>query len=219
MRVEKRLVKNFTKGRRGRPVVAIVTHIMEGSMAGTMSHFNSPNSKASAHYGISKEGEIVQYVDEDDTAWHAGRVNKPTHPLVLDRMPDSPNLYTIGIEHEGFTADEPTEKMIKASLWLMKDISSRHGFILSRRTLINHREIASDKKCPGKMDATSILQWLAASIGPAPGTRVWSGHFGEHLIVTRYTSDTDWEFVTETSLKKMGVKAGTPFSQMPPAKS
>jgi len=214
MKIETRLVKNFTKGRKGHKVDAIVTHIMEGSMVGTLSWFNNPNAKASSHYGISRKGEIVKYVEEEDTAWHAGRVNRPTHPLVIARGGVSPNLYTVGIEHEGFAKEVPTDAMITASVWLINDILKRHNLQPSRNTIINHREIAADKTCPGMMDADLILSRLGG-FGPSVGDRVWSDFFGEHLIVAYFKSDSDWGFIRESQAKNFATKATSLFSRMP----
>jgi hypothetical protein len=60
-----RLVKNFTAGRKGLKPVAIVIHIMEGTLNGTESWFNTPSSQVSSHYGIGKSGEVRQWVKEE----------------------------------------------------------------------------------------------------------------------------------------------------------
>lgn len=56
----------------------LVIHITDGhnhklpSLGGVWSHFNNPATKASAHFCISKKGEIWQFVDTDDRAWAQG---------------------------------------------------------------------------------------------------------------------------------------------------
>ena len=95
---------NFWSGRKGFRPEAVVIHIMEGTLPGTDSWFASSSSQVSAHYGVGKSGEIHQYVKEGDTAWHAGRVDRPTWKLL---KPDiNPNLYTIGVEQEGYANDQ-----------------------------------------------------------------------------------------------------------------
>jgi N-acetylmuramoyl-L-alanine amidase len=91
--------KHKNKGRGGFRPEAVVIHVMEGTLVGTDSWFNNPASKVSAHYGVGRDGTIHQYVSETDTAFHAGRRSKPTWGLIKDGI--NPNLYTIGIEHEG----------------------------------------------------------------------------------------------------------------------
>jgi len=96
---------NFYRGRKIYKPEAIVIHIMLGTLYGTDSWFQSPVSKSSAHYGIGKTGEIHQYVDEKDAAYHAGRVNSPMWSLIKQTengLYISPDFYTIGIEHEGY---------------------------------------------------------------------------------------------------------------------
>src|SRR5205814_10677286 len=66
---------NFRSGRApGFKPEAVVIHIMDGTLTGTDSWFNNPQAQVSAHYGIGRGGEVHQYVDEKDTAFHAGTV-------------------------------------------------------------------------------------------------------------------------------------------------
>ena len=76
------LSPNFTQGRRTYRPEAIVIHVMDGTLKGTDGWFSSPLSQVSAHYGIGRNGEVHQYVEEIDTAWHAGRIHDPTWPLI-----------------------------------------------------------------------------------------------------------------------------------------
>src|SRR5881275_244407 len=108
MNILNRATTNFVPGRKGYSPIAIVVHIMEGTLSGTDSWFANPVSQVSAHYGLGKSGEVHQYVKETDTAWHAGRVNAPSWKLIKasGNKYINPNYYTIGIEHEG---NEDTE--------------------------------------------------------------------------------------------------------------
>src|SRR5688572_30151261 len=90
---------NRQKGRNGFKPEAVVVHIIEGTLASADSWFGTTKSKVSAHYGIGKTGEVHQYVGEADTAFHAGRVWKSKWGGLKAGV--NPNLYTIGIEHEG----------------------------------------------------------------------------------------------------------------------
>lgn len=138
---------NFRKGRGGQSPIAIVIHIMEGSLKGTDKWFSDPNSGVSAHYGIGKNGTIHSYVDEKNVAWHAGIVNKPSWRL----MPGiNPNLVTIGIEHEGVSTGVWPDAQKKASGKLISDIAKRYNITLDRDHIIGHCEIDSIRKknCP-----------------------------------------------------------------------
>lgn len=214
---------NHASGRSGHRPEAIVIHIMEGTMESTLSWFRSPASKVSSHYGVSRAGEVVQYVRDEDTAWHAGRVLRPTAEMVLERDGVNPNLWTIGIEHEGGADQEPTASQLAASVELMKLLSGRWAIPLDLRHVIPHRAIYAAKTCPGRIEVGTLVEMArhagggagAGAAGPVPGTRRWSDYFGEYLILTRYVSDREWYFVRESELRRMGERASATWSEMP----
>src|SRR5262245_1762102 len=138
---------NKQTGRAGYKPESIVIHIMEGSLSGTDEWFLSPKSKVSAHYGVGRHGDIHQYVAEGDTAWHAGRVFNNTWKGKRDGV--SPNLNTIGIEHEGQADTEWTDEMYTASAKLLAEIANRWSIPLDRDHVVGHREIYGKKTCPG----------------------------------------------------------------------
>lgn len=138
---------NMETGRVGYRPEAIVVHIMEGTLSGTDSWFANPASAVSAHYGIGMGGQIHQYVAESDTAWHAGRRWKATWRLIRPEV--NPNLYTIGIEHEGQAATPWSDAMIAAGTRLAAEICNRWSIAVDRDHLIGHREIYTRKTCPG----------------------------------------------------------------------
>jgi N-acetylmuramoyl-L-alanine amidase len=77
--------------RRGRRVAAIVYHYTAGpTQAGTVSWFQNPQSRVSAHYVIGRNGRIVQMVRLNRAAWHAGR------SILAGRR--GVNRFSIGIE-------------------------------------------------------------------------------------------------------------------------
>ncbi len=143
---------NFSRGRKGYFPEAIVIHIMEGTLRGTDSWFRNPQSKVSAHYGVGTNGELHQYVQETDTAWHAGRVNAPVWNLIKPAGNGqfiNPNYYTIGIEHEGNENTNWTDDMYNTTSGLISEISKRWNIPLNRQHIIGHHEIYSLKTCPG----------------------------------------------------------------------
>jgi len=139
---------NFRKGRPlGFRPEAIVIHIMDGSFSAGESVFLSVGTLKSAHYGVSKEGVIHQYVDENDTAFHAGVVVNPTWTLLKPRA--NPNFYTIGIEHEGRPDDAWPEAQLAASAGLIGEIVARWKITLDVLHLPGHHLIRANKTCPG----------------------------------------------------------------------
>lgn len=173
--------ENFSVGRDGQKVRAVVLHIAAGPMSAVFPTFNNPARKASAHFCIGKDGTIEQYVSVNDTAyanglawkdgqWYnpAGKVVQPTWQDLVPKV--NPNLYTISIEHEGYPADKWTEAMYGANnrllLWLAEQFDLMY---VPRRTLIGHYEIDPlDKaQCPGPnveyaRMALEVTAWRAA---------------------------------------------------------
>lgn len=52
---------NFSSPK-GYKTIAIVDHIMAGTLSGTDSWFANPASQVSSHFSVGKNGEIHQYV-------------------------------------------------------------------------------------------------------------------------------------------------------------
>lgn len=105
---------NHYNGRNGHKVTHITLHIMAGYLAGTDSVFSRSSSQASAHYGIGSNGEIHQYVAEENGSWSDANYES--------------NMSTISIEHEGGIAQAKcTQACIDASARLCADIAQRHG--------------------------------------------------------------------------------------------
>ena len=77
---------------------AIVLHTMVGTLAGTDSEFQNPESQVSAHFGVGLDGTVHQYVDwQTAAAWANGGPNPGW------RWPfgaENPNLRTVSIETE-----------------------------------------------------------------------------------------------------------------------
>lgn len=152
---------HFSAGRKGYHPEAIVIHIMEGTLGGTDSWFKNALSNVSSHYGIGATGEVHQYVQEEDTAWHAGRVHAPSWSLIKpagNNLYVNPNYYTIGIEHEGNEKSKWTDAMYDASSDMIAALCGRWNIPLDRAHIFGHHEIYSLKSCPGfKVDLTKLV--------------------------------------------------------------
>lgn len=162
--------------RNGNIPTVIVNHISSGTMRSMDSWFTTPSNKvSSAHFGISKEGKIHQYVKIEDMAWHAGLkmdgIKFSTAPIVKEKD-INPNLYSIGIEHEG-TDGDLTEKQLEASIWLHKFLASeveriyKVKFKLDKKHVIGHFQVDPRRKpnCPGpKFPWTKLYDGLIETV-------------------------------------------------------
>lgn len=84
--------------RKGAFITGIVLHATQGWKDGVTARFKDPDSQASCHYLICKDGTISQYVTEDFAAWHAGNGNV--------------NQHTVGIEIEALVQDPKTKSWL-----------------------------------------------------------------------------------------------------------
>ena len=177
----------------------IVDHISEGSMSSMISWFTSENNKgSSAHFGVSKKGEIYQFVKIEDCAWANGLtsgIENATAQLVLKRGKDvSPNWYSVSIEHEGVWAETKgklTPEQLNASMWLHQYIidyvKEKFNYEIkpSRKTIIGHFEIDKRQRpnCPGELfPFDDIIDYLTCDL-PFKDIK---GHWAEDLIFKAY---------------------------------
>jgi N-acetyl-anhydromuramyl-L-alanine amidase AmpD len=122
------------------PIDRVIIHVTQQSYAGTLSIFENPKKRVSAHYLVrSADGHVAQCVREYDVAWHAGNWDY--------------NTRSIGIEHEGWV-DKPeyfTDALYRESARLTASICERYGIPKDREHVIGHVEVpGTDHTDPGK---------------------------------------------------------------------
>ena len=154
------------KGRQGFRPEAVVIHIIEGALEAADSWFQAPESKVSAHYGVGRTGKVHQYVGESDTAFHAGRVWKAKWAGLKAQV--NPNLYTIGIEHEGRGSSEWPDAMYQSSAQLIADVCTRWSIPIDREHIVGHREIYGRKTCPNDIVDLDRLITMARAAAVSP---------------------------------------------------
>lgn len=220
--VTKRLLSgNYSSGRAGWFPDMIVMHVTEGNAASVREWFANPNAKVSAHYMVCVDGTIDQFVDENDTAQHAGVVDHPTAPLVVKRPHINPNLYSIGVEHEGTGTEPLTPPQLAASLSLVSELCERHKIPLDRAHIVGHHEIRASKTCPGAIDVNAYVRALRAVALPDARSKrpiiVWSNVAGDWLLALRVVSDSEWYYVPLSAIRRgiAPTRATTPLSRMP----
>jgi N-acetyl-anhydromuramyl-L-alanine amidase AmpD len=112
----------------------IVLHTTQSTGMSAVGWFQNPASQVSAHYVVIEDGSIIAMVDEKNSAWHAGIVNKPITPLYTGV---NPNLESVGIEISGF-ADVPiTAQQVDSVANLVRDIRNRYGDL----PIIRHHDL------------------------------------------------------------------------------
>jgi N-acetylmuramoyl-L-alanine amidase len=132
---------------RGLPISMVVLHYTEMTSADqALARLTDPDAKVSAHYLISEAGEVIQLVDEDKRAWHAGLSYWRGHPDV--------NSASIGIEldHPGhaFGYREFSEAQFDALVPLLARIVKEHA--IPRAYVVGHSDVAPARKIdPGEL--------------------------------------------------------------------
>lgn len=106
---------NYHKGRYAK-IKYIVIHAMVGWYKYTTETLFMTPGRTSAHYSVSMNGDVIQQVHDQDTAYHVCRANP----------------FCIGIEHEDGGACMKNGKWITPELWkasvkLTADLCIRYG--------------------------------------------------------------------------------------------
>ena len=115
--------------------------------------------KVSAHYLVTREGEIFRLVDEDKRAWHAGEGRWAGK--------DDINSRSIGIELDNDGESAFPDAQMEALEWLLGDIMERHE--IEPKSIIAHSDMAPGRKIdPGRMFDWQRLAAKGLSIWPDP---------------------------------------------------
>lgn len=149
---------NFDKLRD--PINEIIIHTIIGSVPSATNTFKNKNNIVSAHYGVGFDGKITQWVDENHTAYHSGKL--------------SVNRRSIGIEHEDFGKvnglydDSPRPDLLyMSSAALIKDICTYYNIPIDREHIKKHSEIKSTG-CPNGLDIDRLVALARQLANPQP---------------------------------------------------
>jgi N-acetyl-anhydromuramyl-L-alanine amidase AmpD len=133
----------YAPGRPGK-VRFIIIHDIEGSAQAGINTFKAPGATTSAHYVVSKLGEIVQMVPEANVASHAGH--------------GAFNGYGIGIEHAGFSKNWTyPQAEYEASAKLVADIAKRNRIPIDAEHIVGHSQVPIKATSLDVCSATSRL--------------------------------------------------------------
>ena len=189
----------FTAGRSGTAIDRIVIHITDApTTSSTVNHFTRANANASAHYLVAQDGEIIQFVSEDDTAWHARGANRRS--IGIEHVAVKQGGATYGSTTYPYMP--PTDVQYCESAALVSHLCQKYGLSVDRTTIVGHSEAdasTTHTSCPDGawnwahfMDLVSnqycreqpAAQGLAQARGTRPAARAMSG--GGELIEIKY---------------------------------
>jgi len=141
------------------PKTGIVLHWIVGSLASADKTFQDPARVASTHYGIGKNGEIHQYVEDKYTAYHAGV--------------GSYNRSHFGIEHEGghlYNGErvKPSQQCHDASVRLVAWLCKTYNIPCDRKHIIRHKETGYATECCGTLGIDYIVNEASKLLNTNP---------------------------------------------------
>jgi N-acetyl-anhydromuramyl-L-alanine amidase AmpD len=147
--------------RTAKTITGIVIHDTEGRFIGSIRTLQNPRTDGSAHFVVSRQGQIVQLVPVTDVAWHSGNGYW--------------NLHSIGIEHEGWAGRRAyTEAEYRASAKLVAYLAHRWGVPLDRKHIIGHAEVPNPNH----------RGWLGGVSGHTDPGPYWN--WGHYMYLVRY---------------------------------
>jgi N-acetylmuramoyl-L-alanine amidase len=152
MRIGSRQVKskqtpNFLVGRKGKSPSVIVLHSTGGSYESAVSWLMNKDSDVSAHYVVSRNGDITQLCDTSDTAFHAGVSRFPNDGVMLPRKTapkESINRISIGIEMEHVDGHQDwTDEQLTAVVDICELLMNKWQIPISH--IVGHKDICIPK--------------------------------------------------------------------------
>jgi len=169
---------NFRSGRpAGFKPEIIVLHSADGSLAEADILYNRPDALQSMHYAIGNNGKIHQYVEEADTAFHAGLVVNPSAGFIKQRPNTNPNFFSIGVALEAPMLGQPSAEQTATCSRLIREIADRWAIDLDAAHVLPHSAIRASVSCPGPVvDIAGIIR------AALPDSAV-NGLAGKHIVL------------------------------------
>lgn len=119
-----------------KPNFVIIHHTAQHSLAQTVRTFQLAHTKVSAHYVISKDGQVVQMLNDYLRSWHAGRSKWGN---VTDM-----NSVSLGIELDNNGREPFPEVQINALLILLDSLKTKYQIPFTN--FLGHADVAPARK-------------------------------------------------------------------------
>lgn len=174
------------------PVSLLVLHYTGmPDAASAINWLANPESKVSAHYVVTEDGQVIRMVAEDKRAWHAG---KSYWRGITDINSASIGIEIVNPGHEWGYRPFPDTQM-QSLVPLVNDIVQRYR--ITRGNVVGHSDIApARKQDPGELFPWHMLARLRLAL-PRPTKNLMDPHWtdsGFMLALERFGYDiTDQE--------------------------
>lgn len=169
--------QHYDRGRT-QPIRSVVLHSTAGTAPGDANWLYAGGNifnPVSCHYYIDKLGVITQLVDDQNTAWHAGRSEWTIDGIRRSGL----NAWSIGIElsNRNNGVDPYPAAQVQAALELTRYLVARYE--IPRSQLVRHLDIS-----PGRKTDPMAFPW------PSFVDRVYAATPPPPPPPTRYTADS-----------------------------
>ena len=145
------------------PNILVIHYTGMQSLDQALQRLMSSNSQVSAHYLISRKGEIFKLVSEEKRAWHAG--------VSYWRGETDINSYSIGIELENPGHEFGYSKFTKGHMSVLTELCVEiiNKYSISPENIVGHSDIAPRrKKDPGELFDWKSLAKKGVGLWPEP---------------------------------------------------
>lgn len=170
---------HFWAGRSGYTPRWIIVHGTAGGVSAedVASFFQGNDPPTSTHYVIGRDGEVVQCVSEDDTAWGNGIVTEGHDPWWSPNL--NPNFLTFSIEHvkpSPDNSDALTPAQKAASFALIAHLCQTYNIPIRRADasggIAPHASIDPVNRgfCPGPYPWDDLIAYLNGNTTPGAPT-------------------------------------------------
>ncbi len=141
------------------PTLVVLHYTGLPTLDAALDRLRDPKAKVSCHYLVARSGDIVQLVDEECCAWHAGVAKWGGRRAV--------NARSVGVEleHPGHSCDAPYSEVQTAALErLLIEIMER--WEIPAKGVVGHSDVSpTRKRDPGewfdwqRLDAAGLGVW------------------------------------------------------------
>ncbi|MBR85933.1 MAG: N-acetylmuramoyl-L-alanine amidase [Rhodospirillaceae bacterium] len=145
------------------PNILVIHYTGMQSLDQALQRLMSSNSQVSAHYLISRKGEIFKLVSEEKRAWHAG--------VSYWRGETDINSYSIGIELENPGHEFGYSTFPKGQMSVLTELCVEviNKYSISPENIVGHSDIAPRrKKDPGELFDWKSLAKKGVGLWPEP---------------------------------------------------
>ena len=161
-----------------RPNFVVIHHTAQDSLAQTIRTFTLERTQVSAHYVVGRDGEVVQMLNDELRAWHAGASK-------WGNITDM-NSCSIGIELDNNGTEPFTDNQINSLMVLLTKLKTTYA--IPAANFIGHADIAPKRK----PDPSILFPWQ----------KLADSGFGLWYDIPNLSPPTNFD--VENALKRIG---------------